>query len=194
VLNRLRAHSSVLAVLAAFYVALIGLGAATDNGQTPYYAVLVPVLLLLVAYLDSRQPFTDLVLWGLALWAVMHMAGGLVPASGDRVLYSVWLLPFMRFDHLVHAIGFGFAGLAFREGVRRSLSNATSGAAIVWIGGLGIGALNEMIEFLITKVSSDTNIGGFDNTGWDLVANLVGASIAAFWVHRHYAVSGGEFE
>lgn len=196
-LDRLRAHSSVLAVLAAFYVALVGLGAVTSNSQTLYYAVLVPVLLLLIAYLDSRQPFSDLVLWGLALWAVMHMAGGLVPASGDRVLYNVWLLPFVRFDHLVHAIGFGFAGLAFREGVRTSLSSATSGAAIVWIGGLGIGALNEMVEFLITKVSPDTNIGGFDNTGWDLVANLVGASIAAFWVHRRYPVSdakvrGGE--
>ena len=25
----------------------------------------------------------------------------------------------------------------------------------------------------------NTNVGGYENTGWDLVANLIGASIAA---------------
>ena len=57
------------------------------------------------------------------------------------------------------------------------------------MGGLGFGALNEMVEFLITRVVPDTNIGEFENTGWDLVANTVGAALAAAWVRRQWARS-----
>ena len=56
------------------------------------------------------------------------------------------------------------------------------------MGGLGFGAVNEMVEFLITRVSPETNIGGFENTGWDLVANTIGAAVAALWVHRRWAL------
>ena len=116
------------------------------------------------------------------------MAGGMIPASGDRVLYNVWLLPFVRFDHLVHAIGFGFAGMAFWESTRHTVDRrVASGAAITMMGGLGFGALNEMVEFLITRVVPDTNIGEFENTGWDLVANTVGAAVAAIWVRRQWS-------
>jgi hypothetical protein len=187
VLDRLRARRNFVIAVAVAYIVFLVVGVVSDNGQTLFYGLLIPGLVAVVASLDARRPFSDLVLWGLVLWAVLHLAGGLVPAADDRVLYNVWLLPFVRFDQLVHAVGFGFAGLAFRESVRPALDDAASGAAMVFIGGVGIGGLNEMIEFLITKFVDDTNIGGFDNTGWDLVANFVGASIAATWIRRRSA-------
>ena len=39
-------------------------------------------------------------------------------------------------------------------------------------------ALNEIVEFVATLLVPDTNVGGYRNTGWDLVANLVGATLA----------------
>ena len=190
-MERLRAHAGLVAVVAVYYLGFLGLGLATGNSQVPYYATFMAVLLALVAFWDSRRHFSQLVLWGLALWGALHMAGGLIPASGDRVLYNVWLLPFVRFDHLVHAIGFGFAGLAFWESVLPTVDRrVASGAAITMMGGLGFGALNEMIEFLITRVVPDTNIGGFENTGWDLVANTVGAALAVMWVRREWQQHG----
>ena len=45
--------------------------------------------------------------------------------------------------------------------------------------GLGFGALNEVVEFVATLLVPETNVGGYRNTGWDLVANLVGATVAA---------------
>ena len=185
--RRLAEHRIIAIVVGSYYVVLLAVGLASGNSQTGFYAVLLPVLVVIVAYLDARRPLSDLVLWGLAVWGALHLGGGLIPASADRVLYNVWLLPFMRFDHLVHAIGFGFAGLAFRESVRdRSSISAAPGASLVFFGGVGVGGLNEMVEFLITRVRDDTNIGGFENTGWDLVANAVGAAIAALWVRHRY--------
>jgi hypothetical protein len=44
---------------------------------------------------------------------------------------------------------------------------------------MGLGALNEVIEFAVTLSVPETNVGGYINTGWDLVANSVGAVGAA---------------
>lgn len=182
-LERLRAHLGLVAFVVVYYIGFLTLGFATGSGQVLYYAGFLAVLFAVVAFQDSRRHFSNVVLWGLALWGAMHMAGGLIPVAEDRVLYNVWLLPFLRFDHLVHAVGFGFAGLAFWESVRAEVDRTdVSGAAMVMIGGLGFGALNEMVEFLITRLVPDTNIGGFENAGWDLVANTIGAALAALWV------------
>jgi hypothetical protein len=190
-LERLRAHPGLVAIVGVYYFGFLSLGLATGNTQVPYYAAFMAVLLALVAFWDSRRHFSNLVLWGLALWGALHMAGGMIPVSGDRVLYNLWLLPFVRFDHVVHAVGFGFAGLAFWESVGPTVDRTvTSGAAIAMMGGLGFGALNEMVEFLITRVVPDTNIGEFENTGWDLVANTVGAGLAALWLRRGWTGQG----
>jgi hypothetical protein len=45
--------------------------------------------------------------------------------------------------------------------------------------GMGFGAMNEVIEFAATILVPQTNVGGYMNTGWDLVANLVGCAVAA---------------
>ena len=43
---------------------------------------------------------------------------------------------------------------------------------------MGIGGLNEVIEFFLTLTLPETNIGGYINTGWDLVSNLAGVVVA----------------
>lgn len=46
-------------------------------------------------------------------------------------------------------------------------------------GGMGFGALNEVVEFIATITLPSTNVGGYVNTGWDLVFNLFGCVAAA---------------
>jgi hypothetical protein len=45
--------------------------------------------------------------------------------------------------------------------------------------GMGFGALNEIVEFVATLTIPETNVGGYENTGWDLVFNFFGCVIAA---------------
>jgi putative membrane protein len=156
-------------------------GAVAGRGATLVYAVWMVALLVAVALLDRRAHFSTGVLTGLSLWGFLHMAGGLLPV-GDGVLYGVWLLPFLRFDQLVHAFGFGVAGLAGREALGAWLPGGAptggAGAAVVIMAGLALGAVNEVLEFIATLLIPETNVGGYENTGWDLVANTVG-SVAA---------------
>lgn len=42
---------------------------------------------------------------------------------------------------------------------------------------MGLGSLNEIVAFIASQ-TMDTNVGGYVNTGGDLVANGIGALIA----------------
>ena len=130
----------------------------------------------------------------MCVWGLVHMAGGLLPVpetwpiDGDiRVLYSLWLIPErLKYDHVVHAYGFGVATWVCWQGIRSAIVRRggdgvpTAGLMVIAaLAGMGLGAANEIVEFAVTLLVPETNVGGYINTGWDLVANLVGATAAA---------------
>lgn len=162
-----------------------------------YIAVMVPIAAA-VMVMHLRVNFSTGVLWGLSLWGLVHMAGGLLgvpenwPVHGEtRVLYSLWLIPHgLKYDHLVHAFGFGVTTWLCWEALRSILSGVTGrpvAAVYPSVGilvlctaaAMGFGALNEVLEFEATMLVPETNVGGYINTGLDLVSNLVGAVVAA---------------
>jgi len=48
---------------------------------------------------------------------------------------------------------------------------------------MGLDATNEIVKFIASQ-TMNTNAGGYINTGGDLIANLVGASVAAMLILR----------
>ncbi len=60
----------------------------------------------------------------------------------------------------------------------------------VWLAGMGIGALNEVAEFIATVVLPETNVGGYRNTGGDLITNLLGAAVAGIVAARRERAGG----
>lgn len=166
-----------------------------------YIAVML-ILILAVWLVHRHVVLDDAVLWALSVWGLAHMAGGLllVPEgwpvdAGSRVLYSWWIFPSrLKYDHVVHAYGFGIATWVCWQGLRAAILrraghvSPTVGLMILSaIASMGLGALNELVEFAATLLIPETNVGGYLNTGWDLVANLVGATAAAtvIWTHGH---------
>ncbi len=178
---------------AVYMLAAVGGVLATGNSEFLFYIIVMLLLGGLVAVVHLKVGLPESALWALSIWGLAHMAGGLVPVpeswpvhGPNRVLYSLWLIPDrLKYDQVVHAYGFGvttwicWLGLksSFEgEGVRAEPSLGR--LLLVWAAGQGFGALNEVIEFVATLLVPETNVGGYRNTGWDLVANLVGASIA----------------
>ena len=69
--------------------------------------------------------------------------------------------------------------------LRRRLADPRPTAGMLLIcacAGMGLGATNEVVEFAATLLMPETNVGGYMNTGWDLVSNLIGATTAATWI------------
>ncbi len=179
--------------------ALLGLGIAT--GQ-PNWQVYLAVLVLgagAVALLHRRAGLSAPTVWGLLLFGLGHLAGGMVPV-GTGTLYQWWLVQdVVRYDNLQHAVGFGVVGRATWEALGRRLApvpGARAAAAwwVVVLGAGAFGALNEVVEWVLTLTLESTRVGGYDNTARDLLANLVGGVLvggATAWeVRRGERVAG----
>lgn len=161
-------------------------GAVSDAHATAMYVVTVLLVGAVVVRLDRAVGFSDLVAVGLTGWAVAHLAGGLVELEGGRVLYNAVLAPHVRYDNVVHFVGFGVAGLAAWEALSRLGPGPGPVAAglAVWLFGMGVGALNEVVEFAVALNVEESNVGGYLNTGRDLVANLLGGATAGLIAAR----------
>lgn len=179
-----------LVYTAAWLVLSLWLG----NREFLFYVAVMGVLIAAVGALHLRVRFHLAALWGLALWGLLHMAGGLMPipegwARGgeSRVLYNLWLIPgWLKYDQAVHAYGFGLVTWICWQGLTRAFENrgvtATPTLGLLTLcvaGGMGFGAANEVVEFAATRLLPGTNVGGYENTGWDLVANMTGCLVAA---------------
>jgi hypothetical protein len=130
----------------------------------------------------------------LAVDAVAHLAGGLVSVGND-VLYNAALgtrvaalhTHILQYDHFVHGFGAFIATLTIWTLLAPPTAadvDRRSVMAMCVLAGLGVGAINEVVEFLATIFHSAAHIGGYDNTGWDLVSNTIGALAAIPLMHR----------
>jgi hypothetical protein len=184
----------VAAFTALYLVAAIGIALALGNAEFLFYIAVMLLLIIVVWRVDRWVGLTGASLWALSLWGLAHMAGGLLPLpaawpiDGEiRVLYSLWLVEgLLKYDQIVHAYGFGVATWVCWQGMRAAIRRRGGEAAptlglmvLAASSGMGLGALNELVEFAATLLVPETNVGGYLNTGFDLVANFVGAAAAA---------------
>ena len=167
----------------SYLIAALILAIGRGNLEVLFYIVVMLVLIGVVYAVDRSVGLSTGVLWALSLWGLAHMGGGLltVPASWpvsseSRVLYTLWLIPGrLKYDQIVHAYGFGVTTWVCWQGLTAAIRRRGGAATAA----LGFGALNEVVEFVATLLVPETNVGGYRNTGWDLVSNLVGATGAA---------------
>lgn len=158
-----------------------------QNYEFIIYIFVIIFFLGLVLLTNHKVNYPNTILWGLSIWAILHMAGGGL-YIGDKKLYGIMLLPLvgepyhiLRFDQFVHAFGFFVATFVAFHLLRPHLKKRYSLAAIgivTVMAGLGFGALNEIVEFAAVVTVPDTGVGGYINTALDLVFNLIGAIVA----------------
>jgi uncharacterized membrane protein YjdF len=176
-------HPALATVIGLALAGFGALGASNGAKLTVPYLVIVGGATVAVGYADGRRPLSRVALIGLAVWGVGHLAGGIVEISHHRILYNALLPGRIHFDNVVHFIGFGAAGLAFWEWLAVKTSPAASWF-IVWVAAMGVGAFNEVVEFAATHLLSATQVGGYQNTGRDLVANMLGGATAGIIAAR----------
>lgn len=157
-----------------------------------YVAVLVFFFVLVGATLH-RSKFDYVILWGLSIWGLLHMAGGGV-RIGDSVLYAWEMIKIanvgdtfiLKFDQFVHFYGFAVTTLVAHHLLKPYWNNNVN-YKIVYPAlaaiSMGLGALNEIVEFTAVVLFSETGVGGYFNTALDLVFNTFGAIFAVFFIH-----------
>jgi len=182
-----RRELPIAVVTAAYVVVFTAIAYRRSNYEFLLYAVVVAVAIGLVLALHQSFRFSTGVLAGLSAWGLLHMAGGNVSLADGRVLYELQLVPrALRYDQFVHAFGFGVVALAcYRvlcSYLRPEFDRWWPLAVLVVLMGSGMGALNEIVEFIAVKTMPETNVGGYENTLWDLVFNLIGGLVAVAYL------------
>lgn len=188
----LRAHPVLSTVSALYILAFAALAVVKGNSEFVMYTVVVALAAAAVVLLDAKVArIPAWLLWCLSAWGLLHMLGGNVPLTrtdGERiVLYSLWLIPFnaaegsLKYDQVIHAFGFFTSACVCAVLLTPLLREEQRARPLPYVfaalAGMGLGALNEVVEFVAVLTLPETNVGGYINTGWDLVANGVGATI-----------------
>lgn len=178
-----------VAIFTAAYLAIATpFAVANQNTEFLFYIGVVIILAIVVVLIHRKVNLSQTALLLLSAWGLLHMLGGLlnVPAeltdNGSGVLYSLWIIPnWLKYDQVVHAYGFGVATWVTWECVRTipGIKPTVGVLSLCWLAGMGLGSLNEIVEFVAVLAIPGTNVGGYENTGWDLVANAVGSLTAA---------------
>jgi hypothetical protein len=128
-------------------VALIG-AILRGNLEFLFYIAVMLVLISVVLTVHRSVGLSSGALWGLSIWGLLHMAGGLLvmpegwPVSAEsRVLYTLWLIPGrLKYDQIVHAYGFGMTTWVCWQALqsairrRRGKPEASVGLMVLWIG------------------------------------------------------------
>lgn len=173
-----------LSYVLAFTVWFISIG----NHEFVVYVITMVALILLVGFTLGKAEYPPTMLWALSIWGLLHMAGGGVPVE-DSVLYNLRLVPILenerlfilKYDQFVHAYGFGVtAWVLYHLLLRHFPETGGTVTAVVYpaLGAMGLGAVNEIIEFSAVLMVPDTNVGGYVNTALDLCFNALGAILA----------------
>jgi putative membrane protein len=168
----------------------------TKNFEFLTYTVTLGILIYLIALSDKTFNYSSLAKWGFAVWLFSHLAGGTFKIAGTR-LYD-WIIfdwigePFniLRYDQVIHAFCYVVITLFVYSIVvyiakksDKKLDNFLIGL-ITFLAGMGIGGINEIIEFSTVAFFSATGVGNYYNNALDLVFNAIGALIAVLAVHK----------
>ncbi len=175
---------NVLATLAGVTLASLVYGIAVENPAVSYYVPVTLVLVGAIALIHRAARFSMGTLWALAAIAVGNMAGGLLLVDGAP-LYELPLVGELRYDKFYHAAATGVGAWASFEALARWTERRRPAlilAAVMMASGAG--AFVEIVEFIGTLLREETYVGGYVNNMEDLIANTVGAVLAAPAAYR----------
>jgi putative membrane protein len=162
------------------------------NFEFVWYIFIMFILIGVFSFLHKKYNFSTLTLWGLTLWGFAHMLGGSTLLGEPRIygrvlidLFTTGDTTVFRYDHLLHfyfyvvmtSVIYQIAKGYFRPG-----ANWKVVALLIVFAIMGVGAFNEIIEFLPVLFLAETGVGGYLNVAWDIVFNTLGALVAIVYI------------
>lgn len=184
---------SAIAFFMMCYLVLFSIIAVVQkNYEFIYWAGITTVfiVIILVYYQQLHLPVSLIVC--LTIFGAMHIMGVNIHIGSAR-LYDLWLIPqILKYDNLVHAFGTAIATLIAYNILLPKTENSMHYRPFAFILmlvliAMGIGALNEIVEFFaVVFLGAGHAVGDYFNNQVDLVYNLIGSIIVAFFLYYHH--------
>ncbi|MCX7000706.1 MAG: DUF2238 domain-containing protein [Candidatus Sumerlaeota bacterium] len=193
-------HIVLLLINLALIAGFGSLFLARLNYEFLIYVGVIVFFLCLIGISIKKVDYTLGSLVGLTVWSALHLAGGGI-TIGEGRLYDVMLIrlsetyPVWRYDQLVHIWGFGVSTLVvfslLTGTLKRPVENPIALGIVLVMAGLGMGALNEILEFVVSICVPQSGVGGYMNTSLDLCADLIGAILGLLYIRLRYLRDNG---
>ncbi|MEK6894196.1 MAG: hypothetical protein AABX10_01915 [Nanoarchaeota archaeon] len=180
--------------LVAFFIYYISI----NNYEFLWYIFVIIILGSFIGLNLHKVKFDNLVLWLLSIWGFLHMLAGGLRINGTT-LYSLRLIDIidkgdqfyvLKMDQLIHLYGFFVSAVLVYQLIRAIGGDISKSPKLMvflaWIGSMGLGALNEMVEFVAFVSFAHTGVGDFYNINLDLIFNAVGALVGALLANKIY--------
>jgi hypothetical protein len=162
------------------------------NYEFLFYTLTLSIAIYILAKSDKIFKYSTLAKYGFTLWLFGHLAGGSFKIAGTR-LYDTVLLPLigepyniLRYDQVLHFYCYVVIGALVYSIISYYLkeTNKKALATITIISAMGIGGINEIIEFATVSFFGATGVGNYINNALDLVFNSLGAILAVFLMRK----------
>ena len=180
-------------ILLIFTVYFIAVG----NFEFLLYTATLGLLIWLLGISDKKFLYFRSAKWGFAIWLFGHLGGGVFRINGQR-LYDTVLVdlvgdPFfiLRYDQAIHIFCYFVITLLIYSILlsvvkeKKTKMDRFVIGLIAFLGGMGVSAVNEIIEFATVVFFGSTGVGGYYNNAIDLVFNSIGALMAVFFMRNH---------
>jgi putative membrane protein len=161
------------------------------NYEFMAYTVVAIILLWIVKYIYKEYDLPFIVLSGFSGWIFLHMLGGTTIGgvfTYGRMLINIVGEPYfiLRYDQFIHLYCYVVITAIIYYIIKKHVKQMDKIMLfLVVITGIGVGALNEILEFAMVVTMTNTGVGGYYNTALDLVFNAVGAILGVLLV-SHY--------
>ena len=173
---------------------IVGFGAlfiARLNYEFVIYVSIIIFILCLIAASIDKVEYTVAPI-GLTV-CPLHLAGDGI-LIGEKVgrhhLIPFETHPVWRYDQLVHIWGFGTSTLVafclLTGSIKKPVRHPVALGIVLVMAGLGLGALNEILEFFVSICVPQSGVGGYINTSLDLCADLIGAVLGLLYIRCRY--------
>lgn len=175
------------------YVILFGIHFfMRGNFEFVWYVFIMLAIIAVFTALYLKFKFSIPTLIGLSVWGLGHMLGGSTLLTKERLyvqvlwpLFKTGELTVFSYDHLMHFYFYIVIAAVVYQIIKQDLKPKTSKlliAAVVIFTSMGIGALNEIFEFLPVLFLNETGVGGYFNIAWDIVFNALGALATVIYI------------
>ncbi|WP_157726372.1 DUF2238 domain-containing protein [Imhoffiella purpurea] len=159
-----------------YYSRFVAYRGAANIHEFFVYALAILLAILFLWLHFRRYSFGPGLLLMVQLGILMHFAGAFVRVDDHR-LYDEFLLG-IRYDKYVHLVNAFVSALLVRQlFILRRISLAGINRLFVVLTVLGLGALVEIVEYLVVNTVRNNGVGGYDNNMQDLIANMFGATL-----------------
>ncbi len=157
-----------------YYARFVQYRGAAHIGEFFVYAAVIMLGIAILWFVFRHYEFEGSTLLLVQLGILMHFSGAFVMVDHHR-LYDQVLLG-LRYDKYVHFVNaFAATLLISRLFQIQKIALTRSNNVFVVLVVLGLGAVIEIVEYMVVLTVPANGVGGYDNNMQDLMANLAGA-------------------